>query len=175
MDDDIKLPEPSGWVSVYDRMPDTDNQVLVYVPANKYMKVQIDSWSMQREAPLSFSSATIETGFAWDNFEFEDVTHWMPLPAAPHDFAMYTADQLRAAVLADRAERASAADLELPSLAIREGRRCVDRLDGYYDFECEGGPLRMNVEWDILKRSFEHLCRHIERARGIVDQDSKPK
>ena len=32
----------------------------------------------------------------------------------------------------------------------------------------------MNVEWDILKRSFEHLCRHIERARGIVDQDSKP-
>ena len=91
------------------------------------------------------------------------------------DTDVFTADQLRAAVLADRAERASAADLELPSLAIREGRRCVDRLDGYYDFECEGGPLRMNVEWDILKRSFEHLCRHIERARGIVDQDSKPK
>ena len=84
----------------------------------------------------------------------------------------YTADQLRAAVLADRAERASAADLELPSLAIREGRRCVDRLDGYYDFECEGGPLRMNVEWDILKRSFEHLCRHIERANGIVEKES---
>ena len=83
----------------------------------------------------------------------------------------YTADQLRAAVLADRAERASAADLELPSLAIREGRRCVDRLDGYYDFECEGGPLRMNVEWDILKRSFEHLCRHIERAHGIVEKE----
>lgn len=97
------------------------------------------------------------------------------MPPAKGDFAMYTADQLRTAVLADREERASAADLELPSLAIREGRRCVDRLEGYYDFECEGGPLRMNVEWDILKRSFEHLCRHIERARGIVDQDSKPK
>lgn len=84
---------------------------------------------------------------------------------------LFTADQLRAAVLADLAERASAADLELPNGAIHNGRACIDRLDGYYDFECEGGPLRMNVEWDILKRSFEHLCRHIERANGIVEKE----
>ena len=61
---------------------------------------------------------------------------------------------------------------DAPSDAIRKGRRCIDRLDGYYDFECEGGPLRMNVEWDTLKRSFEHLCRHIERAHGIVEKES---
>ena len=29
----------------------------------------------------------------------------------------------------------------------------------------------MNVEWDTLKRSFEHLCRHIERANGIVEKE----
>ena len=144
------------------------------------------------------------------------------MPPANGDVAMYTAAQLRAAVLADRDERASAAEQvcyeayqvvgsmlddmgqfnteqarkvldnlsqakkvhddvlpwpsfrvqDAPSDAIRKGRRCVDRLDGYYDFECEGGPLRMNVEWDILKRSFEHLCRHIERAHGIVEKES---
>ena len=31
----------------------------------------------------------------------------------------------------------------------------------------------MNVEWDILKRSFEHLCRHIERAHGIVGEGER--
>jgi Protein of unknown function (DUF551) len=71
------------WVSVGDRLPDSDGPVLVYTPKNKHAKVWIDCWSMQREAPVSFSSATIETGFMWDGFEFEDVTHWMPLPAAP--------------------------------------------------------------------------------------------
>ena len=92
---------------------------------------------------------------------------------SPHkSIPLFTADQLRAAVLADREERASAAEQASIGDAIRNGRRCIDRLDGYYDFECEGGPLRMNVEWDTLKRSFEHLCRHIERANGIVEKES---
>lgn len=71
------------WVSVRERMPDSDGPVLVYTPKNEHATVWIDRWQMQREAPLSWSSATIETGFMWDGFEFEDVTHWMPLPAAP--------------------------------------------------------------------------------------------
>ena len=71
------------WVSVRERLPDSDSPVLVYTPKNAHAKVWIDCWQMQREAPLSWSSATIETGFMWDGFEFEDVTHWMPLPAAP--------------------------------------------------------------------------------------------
>jgi len=71
------------WVSVRERLPDSDGPVLVYTPKNAHAKVWIDCWQMQREAPLSWSSATIETGFMWDGFEFEDVTHWMPLPAAP--------------------------------------------------------------------------------------------
>ena len=77
------------WVSVLERMPDSDDPVLVYTPKNAHAKVWIDRWQMQREAPLSFSSATIETGFMWDGFEFEDVTHWMPLPAAPSGGCTY--------------------------------------------------------------------------------------
>ena len=148
-----------------------------------------------------------------------------PMPDGSFTWDDFTTDDMlsfaRAAVLADRAERASAAEQvcyeayqvvgsmlddmgqfnteqarkvldnlsqakkvhddvlpwpsfrvqDAPSDAIRKGRRCIDRLDGYYDFECEGGPLRMNVEWDTLKRSFEHLCRHIERANGIVEKE----
>ena len=77
------------WVSVRERLPDSDGPVLVYTPKNKHAKVWIDCWSMQREAPVSWSSETIETGFMWDGFEFEDVTHWMPLPVAPADGCTY--------------------------------------------------------------------------------------
>jgi hypothetical protein len=72
-----------AWISVQDRLPTVGEQVLVYVPNSQYGKVQIDTWDMQREAPVSFSSATIEIGHGWDNHEFEDITHWMPLLAAP--------------------------------------------------------------------------------------------
>lgn len=77
------------WVSVLERLPDSDDPVLVHTPKNKHAKVWIDCWSMQREAPLSFSSATIETGYAWDGFEFEEVTHWMPLPPLPSGGCTY--------------------------------------------------------------------------------------
>jgi len=72
-----------GWVSVIDRFPESDGPVLVYTPQNKCAKVWIDCWSMHREAPVSWSSATVETGFMWDGFEVDEVTHWMPLPDAP--------------------------------------------------------------------------------------------
>jgi hypothetical protein len=73
------------WISVEERLPTDDEPVLIYTPAGKYGKVWIDCWQMQREAPLSFSSATIETGFMWDEHEFEEVSHWMPLPQPPSE------------------------------------------------------------------------------------------
>ena len=76
------LAERAVWVSVADRMPDTDEPVFLltrFGPA-------IDQWRMQYEAPVSFSSATIPTGVYWDNHDFEDVTHWMRIPAM-HDAA----------------------------------------------------------------------------------------
>jgi seryl-tRNA synthetase len=73
------------WVSVRDRLPDSDEPVLVYTPQNQHAKMWIDCWSMRHEAPLSFSSMTIEIGYMWEAFEFEEVTHWMSLPVAPID------------------------------------------------------------------------------------------
>lgn len=73
-----------GWISVADRMPEDGTECLVVIKAADGSPfVSTDTWQMQRECPVSFSSHTIETGMAWDNWEFEDITHWMPLPAAP--------------------------------------------------------------------------------------------
>lgn len=71
------------WISVNERLPDTEELVLVFVPGARYQKVGLDCWRMQHESPVEWSSVTIETGMAWDEHEFEEVTHWMPLPAAP--------------------------------------------------------------------------------------------
>jgi hypothetical protein len=74
-----------GWISVEERMPEPDTECLVYgrSPWAKEPYVRIDTWSMQRECPVGWSSHTIETGYAWDDSDFDDITHWMPLPAAP--------------------------------------------------------------------------------------------
>lgn len=71
------------WISINDQLPEGEEIVLVLVPGDQYQKVALDCWRMQRESPVSWSSATIETGMAWDDHEFEEVTHWMPLPPAP--------------------------------------------------------------------------------------------
>jgi hypothetical protein len=75
----------SGWISVEDRMPEPETECLVYGETKWSTEpcVCVDTWTMQREAPLSFSSATIEIGYGWDEHEYEEVTHWMPLPAPP--------------------------------------------------------------------------------------------
>lgn len=72
-----------GWIPVGERLPETEDEVLIYAPST-LAKIRTDCWRMQREAPISFSSATIETGMMWDEHEFEEVTHWMPLPPPPH-------------------------------------------------------------------------------------------
>jgi hypothetical protein len=79
-----KRPEAlQRWIPVGEGLPETGDSVLVYVPGNRHLKVSIDQWRMQREAPVSFSSATIETGMMWDDHEFEEITHWMPMPSLP--------------------------------------------------------------------------------------------
>jgi hypothetical protein len=64
-------------------LPDEGVEVLVYTPEAGPPHVGIDIWRMHREAPVSFSSITVETGYAWCDHEFEEVTHWMPLPEPP--------------------------------------------------------------------------------------------
>lgn len=80
-----RLRKQSTWVSVLERLPESGLPVLVYTPANKYGKMWVDSWSKRYESPLSWSSATVETGSMWESFDFGEVTHWMPLPEWPDD------------------------------------------------------------------------------------------
>lgn len=75
-----------GWVSPYDSVPQPDQTVLVWSRQtwDPAPSLKIDTWAMQREAPLSFSTTTIETGYGWDEHEnFESVIAWQPLPAPP--------------------------------------------------------------------------------------------
>jgi hypothetical protein len=73
------------WISVDDRMPPDGDEVLVCVNYDDGSApyVMVDRWVMNREDPLGMGGRTIETGFDWDNNDPLDVTHWMPLPAAP--------------------------------------------------------------------------------------------
>lgn len=73
-------------MSPYDAVPQPDQTVLVWSRQTweTAPSLKIDTWSMQREAPLSFSTATIEVGYGWDDHEnFESVIAWQPFPNPP--------------------------------------------------------------------------------------------
>jgi hypothetical protein len=76
------------WISVNERLPEAGVRVLVYVRDFPLLPIQTDEWNEQREAPVEWSSATISVGFGWDEHEFDEVSHWMPLPDPPADAAM---------------------------------------------------------------------------------------
>jgi hypothetical protein len=75
------------WVRCDERMPESSAEVLVWL-AEPIIKggsqVAIDAWDEQYESPVAWSSATIFVGMGWDSgTDWEDITHWMPLPPAP--------------------------------------------------------------------------------------------
>jgi len=76
-------PAPGEWIPVCERLPEIGIPVLVYTPRTEYLQHAIDEWVIYREAPVPFSSATIETGEGWGDHDYEDVTHWQPLPEPP--------------------------------------------------------------------------------------------
>ncbi|GER21301.1 hypothetical protein [Variovorax boronicumulans] len=72
-------PQSDGWILPSDSLPEPDVDVLVWSQHfwEKAPSAKIDQWSMQREAPLEFSSATIEVGFGWNEHDdFESVIAW---------------------------------------------------------------------------------------------------
>lgn len=72
-------PQSDGWILPSDSLPAPDVDVLVWSQHfwEKAPSAKIDQWSMQREAPLEFSSATIEVGFGWNEHDdFESVIAW---------------------------------------------------------------------------------------------------
>jgi len=76
----------SMWVSVEDRLPDPDVEVLVWIATPTWADkpyAAVEMWAEQREDPTGMGGPTIVTGCGWSDNEFEHITHWMPLPAAP--------------------------------------------------------------------------------------------
>ena len=51
---------------------------------------------------------------------------------------------------------------EFPNGAIHNGREFFRRVEEFYDFECEGGPLKNCVEWQQAKDCFEYLVGFAE-------------
>ena len=70
----------SGWVSTQDRMPPDDAEVLVFTRSGH---ITLDRWEEQHEDPIGMGGPTIPIGVYWSCWEFEDITHWQPLPEAP--------------------------------------------------------------------------------------------
>jgi len=77
-------PFSGGWIPVYEQLPDIGQVVLAYFPHRTTMKVDIEELMELREAPVSFSSETVYTGVFWSESDYDDITHWMPLPKPPH-------------------------------------------------------------------------------------------
>lgn len=78
--------QADGWISVHDRMPEPGTECIVWIVRNPFAKEPyafIDTWDVTREDPLGMGGPTIETGLGWGDNEFEDISHWMPMPGAP--------------------------------------------------------------------------------------------
>lgn len=75
----------SDWISVNDRLPEMNQVVMVYVPEFDGFEIQLSEWVEYYEAPVSFSTETIKTGEGWADHDFDEVSHWQPLPEPPKD------------------------------------------------------------------------------------------
>jgi hypothetical protein len=70
-----------AWISVEDRLPEPDSgEVLVWLTGGR---CAFDEWHMHHEDPIGMGGPTMEMGCMWRDYDFEEVTHWQPLPAAP--------------------------------------------------------------------------------------------
>ena len=95
----------SEWISVEDKLPKTDENVLVQAgkiqmvamyahhgehEGEAYDELDVGSWS-EDEEHWYWPEGWYEQQVCWDDFkwlqvgDFVKVTHWMPLPEPPND------------------------------------------------------------------------------------------
>ncbi len=79
--------EAVAWRDFPEQVPDPDTECLVEVDTGKIRYRAVDTWEMQSECPVEWSSATIETGYDWSAYP-GDVRRWIPIssitaPPAP--------------------------------------------------------------------------------------------
>ena len=61
---------------------------------------------------------------------------------------------------------------EFPAGAIVNGRTHIDRLESFYRFDCEAGPLINCDDWHGLKRCFEHLAECASHGQAPATQQA---
>lgn len=70
---------PDGWRTFPDEVPPPDTECLVEVPFRDGTFRAVDTWEMQSECPVSWSSATVETGYGWSNYCDDEPLRWIPI------------------------------------------------------------------------------------------------
>lgn len=74
--------QAEGWIACSERLPNPDfGEVLVWLWESKMYA--IDEWHTYREDPTGMGGPTLDMGLMWRNFDFDEVSHWRPLPAPP--------------------------------------------------------------------------------------------
>jgi uncharacterized protein DUF551 len=64
--------EKDGWISVEDRLPEKEIDVLVYLQLGEFSKIEKDSFRF-----------LTDDGEQKNWFHYHNATHWMPLPSPP--------------------------------------------------------------------------------------------
>lgn len=89
--DDCPLPdvEPEGWISVKDKLPEPEQDVLVIAHGWSGRLLYIGSYQ-RMEAETSWltgvtSKASDWSLWGWSYLREPEVTHWMPLPEPPKE------------------------------------------------------------------------------------------
>jgi hypothetical protein len=82
----LRLASPQGWISVEERLPEPDSEVLVWIAHPTWAQkpyAAVEQWIDHHEDPTGMGGPTLCTGRGWSDNEFEAISHWQPLPSAP--------------------------------------------------------------------------------------------
>ncbi len=73
----VPAPVAPAWREFPEQVPDPDTECLVEVAFNGGLYRGVDTWEMQRDSPVEWSSATVDVGFGWSTHD--DVQRWIPI------------------------------------------------------------------------------------------------